>query len=1565
MSREADRLQVVIEGDNKKLKQSAQESKKVVQDLAKSTDSALKQVRTNPLRDALKGDPAADGWRKQLDAVKSTIQQSMAQVDAMRSAMRNFTTEAKLQAGLIRPTEAYKQVTEDIRTAEAELARLREQEKAFPDEDKYAESERFTQMRKAAESSREELEKLQSQLDKLDAAGKSAVPTPEYQEVDTHLNDAQSRLNALLEKQKNWQALGFGTDDGGAMQSLKADIEEVTKEISYLKGEIRDLENTGKAVQLTPEAQELENKISKASEALAKYEAACGQMKADGTWQSESQKYHAVTAGIEEATSKLKQYQAEKMALEGSRNDYTPASKGFSAGNDFEKIGAYASAAARKIRAMKETVAETVRQIPVLGRTMSNAAYLGSKAFGAMRAAAKKVGPAIRTVSGAAASLIKRFSSGIPILRRFQNEVSGAGNAAGRSGNGFNRGLKSLLLYGVGMRAVYAVVNTLRSALSTGLTSLAQYSSTTNANLSLLKSQLNQLQGAFASAFAPILNVVTPALSTLIDYLISACNAVAQFMAALTGQGTYSVAKRGAADFASGASVAAQSAENATDKAEKLKRTLMSFDEINKLDDTSSGGAGSGGGGGGGAGGGIGFETEEVENQFKDLAEKIKKAWSDADFTEIGTMIGEKLKAGLDNVPWDKIKGTAAKIGKSLATLINGFVETSGLDDSVGRTVGELLNTGVAGVSGFMKNLHWESAGAFIAGSMNSFIRTADWSGAGGAVRDGINGVFKLAKTWSEEFEFDAAGDAIKRSLNSALKGIKWSDAITASSNIGKGIASALNKVITPETFDNIGSTVASAVNTAVAGAKSFLETADFKQYASAIASGINTSIKKTNWKEVGNIIGEGLQAALDFVSTLISGLKWGDIKQALQDLWKGISEKVDMDKVGKIMVTALGAWLAAKAATSIGSAALKQTGSTIVTAISGALVSAVSAVGLGPVAIAIGAALAAIFVVPKVVEWLKGVDWNALGKKISSLFSAGIKKIQADVQAGVELVKKGWHTLTGWLSDLGSAIAGGIQAGVSLIKKGWYTLTGWLSDLGSAIAGGIQAGVSLIKKGWYTLTGWLSDLGSAIAGGIQVGVSLVKKGWYTLTGWLSDLGSAITGGIQAGVSLVKKGWYTLTGWLSDLGSAITGGIQVGVSLVKKGWTTITGWLSNLGDTAKEGVIGVGVKIINAAKEWWQDVKDFWGEATENQTLEAYVEVNPGSMGEGAETPEGDASNEYTIHINGDNSGLKESADESAEYLNKHLPGETSTDIEATDNTKPGVDSANKNLDKITPERMSSIVLQMNKEKWDKKYAELEELCKNKEIRQKLGLDTSKATETRRKYRENVSKTSLIAKFGLNTSLATETRRKYSQNVASSKMLTRLGISTGARTIHALIRSLVYGFTLGVPAVVSTGSGTFRNGIASLIWGWNLGVNAKIKHTSIDYTPEIAVKARISGYTDRLASGGVYKGGRWQPVTAAASGGTFSAGQFFLAREAGPELVGTIGGSTAVMNNNQIVSSVSAGVYSAVCAAMSRMGSGKQTPVLNVYVGGKKITDVVIEEVNNRTMSTGQCPILT
>ena len=56
-----------------------------------------------------------------------------------------------------------------------------------------------------------------------------------------------------------------------------------------------------------------------------------------------------------------------------------------------------------------------------------------------------------------------------------------------------------------------------------------------------------------------------------------------------------------------------------------------------------------------------------------------------------------------------------------------------------------------------------------------------------------------------------------------------------------------------------------------------------------------------------------------------------------------------------------------------------------------------------------------------------------------------------------------------------------------------------------------------------------------------------------------------------------------------------------------------------------------------------------------------------------------------------------------------------------------------------------------------------------------------------------------------------------------------------------------------------------------------------------------------------------------------AKGGFPTTGQYFLARESGPELVGTIGGRTAVANNNQIVASVASGVSSAVSRTLSRI----------------------------------------
>ncbi len=133
---------------------------------------------------------------------------------------------------------------------------------------------------------------------------------------------------------------------------------------------------------------------------------------------------------------------------------------------------------------------------------------------------------------------------------------------------------------------------------------------------------------------------------------------------------------------------------------------------------------------------------------------------------------------------------------------------------------------------------------------------------------------------------------------------------------------------------------------------------------------------------------------------------------------------------------------------------------------------------------------------------------------------------------------------------------------------------------------------------------------------------------------------------------------------------------------------------------------------------------------------------------------------------------------------------------------------------------------------------------------------------------------------------------------------------------------------------------------------------------TIDMTANItAVKATktVKNVLSKIkfnAGGGIYSGGSWKPITAAAGGGAFNTGQLFVAREAGPEMVGTIGGHTAVMNNDQIVSSVKAGVYQAVLAAMSQT-SGKTGVTITLEGDTAKFFKAMQKEARNYTNATG------
>lgn len=127
----------------------------------------------------------------------------------------------------------------------------------------------------------------------------------------------------------------------------------------------------------------------------------------------------------------------------------------------------------------------------------------------------------------------------------------------------------------------------------------------------------------------------------------------------------------------------------------------------------------------------------------------------------------------------------------------------------------------------------------------------------------------------------------------------------------------------------------------------------------------------------------------------------------------------------------------------------------------------------------------------------------------------------------------------------------------------------------------------------------------------------------------------------------------------------------------------------------------------------------------------------------------------------------------------------------------------------------------------------------------------------------------------------------------------------------------------------------------------------------------------ISGFNDIVSAAAEIVGTDWgglseiptvtlTRISKFETGGFPETGQMFIAREAGAELVGNIGRKTAVVNNEQIVSSVSRGVAEAnseqntllreqnsLLRAMLEKGS-------NIYLDGKKVTSNVEKHQRER-----------
>lgn len=860
MAEDLAKLQVKLEAQAdeyvKELKRADSETKRAVDSMSKETERLKKQSSS------------MDMWKNTGKLVAHSIRYAIPNIKAMNASIKNYVKEAQVAAGVKVYTDEYAKTQESIEKLQGKLNELYQEEKALQQLGKSeGDSEQYRDLRKSAEKAQEELVKLESKMQELKDTGKAAVPAPDFSNMET---EYQAELQKVEELQKEFDkrlkdrsTMRYMHDDG-TVGNIRKDLAESKGRLEDLKAKMDEMKNSGKDWQPTKEAEKLSEQMERASEKIKKYEDQMVELRADGVERG-SDAWIKNQKEIAKARDELRKYQTMGRNMESSGEDIEMGTGG--------KLAS--------VKAVMKEIKESLSQTKV-GKVAS-AGWGGiTKLFKGVTSGAKLATTAIKKCSGAAASLIHRFSNGISAAGRFAKGLLSLGRGARNTAGGFQGGPKGLLMYGLGIRSLFALVNRLRSVLTEGMNNLAQYSDNTNGSLSMLMSSLTRLKNALATAFAPILNVAAPMLNLLVQKVTEAVTALGQLFASLTGQSGFVAAKRVNQDYAKSLNSNADSAKKANKENKKLQNTLFGFDQINKLNDNSDGDDTADTSTGGGLTPADMFESVPINSKVSDFAKKLKDAWKNADFTEIGQIFGTKLNDALNQISWGPIQETAQKVGKSIGTFISGFVEVPDLGTNIGKTIAGAVNTGVGGINAFLDNTRWDSVGKFIGDGLNGAVDTIDWPGIG----------HLYAQKWN----------AIFTTIGESARTFKWSD-------FGKNLAAGVNQTIADFDWAGNGARIGDLAKGLLDTISTFLEQTDWRK----LGESIRTFVVSIDWTGIVNELVRGCRAAAGALGALIGGLIGDAIKDAKKyfqkkaeecggSLWKGVLKGI-LDAIMNVAV--------------------------------------------------------------------------------------------------------------------------------------------------------------------------------------------------------------------------------------------------------------------------------------------------------------------------------------------------------------------------------------------------------------------------------------------------------------------------------------------------------------------------------------------------------------------------------------------------------------------------------------------------------------------------------------
>lgn len=376
------------------------------------------------------------------------------------------------------------------------------------------------------------------------------------------------------------------------------------------------------------------------------------------------------------------------------------------------------------------------------------------------------------------------------------------------------------------------------------------------------------LKNSIGAVVSPLIDYLAPAVDALIDKFVALANAINQAVAALTGANLWRKAIRYPIEYADVMS-------GAKKKADDLKRTVLGFDELNRLDDNKK------------KSGGSPKDDWDYSKMFEEMpvSETIKNMINSENWSSIGSLISGKINESLASINWTSIKGNVKKWAVRFGSLFNSALLGTSMP-LVGKSIAEFFNTLSLGINTFYDEFDFVTFGQHLADGFESFIHNAQWKEWGKALTQKIKSLIDIAYGF-KDVDLTGLGDGLTELISGMFENInltKISETVKSLlPKIGTEIGIALNGLF-------------KETNKALNGGRSKGRGVDFTGLGMSFAEGINNMLAGIDPKEAGVFLTNGLNAVIKFVGGAADNLNWDSLNTTIGETITAMFENINLN---------------------------------------------------------------------------------------------------------------------------------------------------------------------------------------------------------------------------------------------------------------------------------------------------------------------------------------------------------------------------------------------------------------------------------------------------------------------------------------------------------------------------------------------------------------------------------------------------------------------------------------------------------------------------------------------